>query len=657
MAGLFVLAALAALGLPRRAVSLGTLLLSGGGLAAALLALLTGQAGALTVPGGLPGGGAALALDALSAAMLLPVLASATACAACAPDDAGLAAPLLPAFIGCMVLALLAADGFTLVLGFEGMSLASWGLVLANHRDDGARPAALLLLGMAVLGGACLIPAMALLAPAGPALELGFATMRAAPLEGWAATAVLALALLGAGSTVGLAPLHLWVPLACPAAPAHVAALISGGMTKVALYVLVRILFDLCGPATPVWWGVPLLVVGAASAVLGALRTNAEADMKAVLAASTVGHSGLIAMGLGAALAARGVDLTSLAALALGGALLHALAHGLFKTLLFLVAGAVQHGAGTQRLSQLGGLIHRMPVTTAAALIGAASLAAVPLSAGFAGQWALLQAVLAAPRIGGLALQTLLAVTAAAMALAAALGAAAAVRLVGVAFLGRPRTAAAAVAHEAPRLVRLALAALGALTVLLGLLPGAALRLLDPAVQAMLGADLDGVGPLVVATDAGAPGYAAPGLALLLALCGGAVAWAVRARTVPGARRAPAWDCGLSAPPAGLPWGGPATQYSAGSLAQPLLRALGGPVLDARETVETPPPGDARPARHTATRRDPSEPFLHAPALRLRGWLSAAADQLSSMTVRQALNVMLASLVGLLALVAALRAA
>lgn len=662
MAGLFALAALSPV-LPRRAVPLGTLALAGAGLAAAFAALLTGQSAALALPVGLPGAGSRLALDALSAALLLPVLVSAAASAASvawAPEESGPTAPLLPLFVGCMALTLLAGDGFTLVLGFEGMSLASWGLVLANHRDDGARPAALLYLGMAVFGGACLIPAMALLAPAaGPfleqgALDLSFAAVRAAPPEGWKGTAVLALALLGAGSKAGLAPGHLWLPLAHPAAPSHVSALMSGGMTKVALYVLIRVLFDLCGPATPVWWGVPLLVMGAVSAVLGALRANAEADLKAVLAASTVENVGLIAVGLGAALLARGADLTSLAALALGGALLHALAHGTFKTLLFLVAGAVQHGAGTRRLSHLGGLIHRMPVTAAAALVGGASLAALPLSAGFAGEWVLFQGVLAAPRVGGLALQTGLAVTAASMALAAALAAAAAVRLIGVAFLGRPRTAAAAAALEAPRHVRAVLAGLAALSVALGLLPGPALRLLDPAVRAMLGADLDGAGLLAVATEAAVPGYAAPGLALLLALCGGAIVWAVRARTVPGARRAPAWDCGFGASSAE---GSPATQYGAGSMAQPLMRAFGGPVLDAREATETPPPGDTGPARHAATRRDPAEPFLHAPVLRMRERLSGAADQLGFMTVRQALNVVLAGLVGLLALVAALRAA
>ena len=108
-------------------------------------------------------------------------------------------------------------------------------------------------------------------------------------------TAILVLVLLGAGSKAGLAPLHVWLPLAHPAAPSHVSALMSGAMTKVAVYVVIRMLLDLCGPVQPLWWGVPLLVMGAASAVLGALRANLEPDLKTILASSTIENVGFIA--------------------------------------------------------------------------------------------------------------------------------------------------------------------------------------------------------------------------------------------------------------------------------------------------------------------------------------------------------------------------
>ena len=73
--------------------------------------------------------------------------------------------------------------------------------------------------------------------------------MRAPPPAPLVAALVLALALLGAGSKAGLVPLHVWLPLAHPAAPSHVSALMSGVMTKVAIYGFIRIVFDLLGPA------------------------------------------------------------------------------------------------------------------------------------------------------------------------------------------------------------------------------------------------------------------------------------------------------------------------------------------------------------------------------------------------------------------------
>ena len=75
--------------------------------------------------------------------------------------------------------------------------------------------------------------------------------------------AVLLLALLGAGSKAGLVPLHVWLPLAHPAAPSHVSALMSGVMTKVAVYGFVRIVFDLLGP--PAWWWGAVVLRSAAS--------------------------------------------------------------------------------------------------------------------------------------------------------------------------------------------------------------------------------------------------------------------------------------------------------------------------------------------------------------------------------------------------------
>ncbi len=363
-------------------------------------------------------------------------------------------------------------------------------------------------------------------------------------------------------------------------------ALLSQGMAALAVYASVRVLFDLCGPAVPGWWGLPLLALGAAGTVWGGLRANAADDLLAILAASRVGAIGLIAVGLGVALEARGSDLAPLAALALAGALLHAISYAVFDILLVLCADAVSRGAGTPALSQLGGLLRTMPGVGLGALAGAACLAGLPLTAGFTGRWLVVQSLLADQRLGGFWLQVAFALALAAVALGAALAAAAAVRLIGIGFLGRPRTPQAAAAEDAPRQVRLAMACLAACCLLIGLWPSAALALVQPALWRLLGTGMAGGGLVVISPQVNSPGYAAPGIAAVLAISAVAAA-AAMSRLASGnamrARRVPAWDGGRESVPPPMAFGDPATQYSAASagqaLLQTLLQTLGYPAL------------------------------------------------------------------------------
>nr|WP_268894131.1 proton-conducting transporter membrane subunit [Pseudoroseomonas coralli] len=549
-----------------------------------------------------------------------------------------------------MALTLLAADGFTLLLGFEAMSLASWAL-LAARRGEAERAAARLYLGFALFGAACLIPAVGLLA--GLTGDLSFAGMRAAPPQGWVAAMVMVLVLLGAGSKAGLVPLHGWLPVAHPVAPSHVSALMSGAMTKVALYVIARLALDLGGPAQPLGWGVPLLVLGAASALLGALRATQETDSKTLLACSTIENIGVVAMAFGLSAMLRAADLGPLAALAAGAALLHALGHALFKTLLFLAAGEVQHGAGARHLDRLGGLIHAMPVVAACALAGAAAAAALPPLAGFAGEWLLLQALLSAWRVGALGLQVLVAACTAVAALSAALGAVAMLRLWGLTFLGRPRTPRTLGAQDAHPVSRAALMGLAGLVAVVGLLPGALLALGAPAVARISGHDGVAEASLwLVGPSASGSGYRPLALAVVLALLLFGLVALVRHLSPGPAARGPVWDGGFIAPPAHLPFGDPATQASAAGFAQPLRRMLGTPLLAAREAVRRPPPGSTEAAQLESGFHDPVLPALLRPLLRLRDALAIAAERLRDLTIRQFLGLSFSTLVALLALLA-----
>jgi hydrogenase-4 component B len=666
--GVLVLLAAAAVPLGRHAraglvVHAGCLIASVGFAVVALAVLLGGEpveSGPL--PFGPPWAPAQLGLDGLSAwfLLLLGIAGSAASLFAMEGKAGGhplpaRALPPFPLFLAGMALTLAATDAFLLLLGFELMSFASWALVAAEHEKPENRAAARLYLVFAVLAGACLMPAFGLLA--GQAGALDFAAMRAAPPEGWRAAAVLLLGLLGAGAKAGLVPLHAWLPLAHPAAPSHVSALMSGAMTKIALYVLARLLLDLCGPAQPSWWGVPLLVLGAASALFGALRANLEDDSKTLLACSTIENVGFITLGLGLALAFRGADLGPLAALAAGAALLHALNHGVFKTGLFLMAGAVLHSAGSRRLDRLGGLIHAMPVTALAALIGVAAAASLPPLSGFASEWLLLQSLLAGWRVSDIGFQVLAAAAAAVAAMAAALAAAAMVRFFGLVFLGRPRSPRGAGAREAGRFERAAMLLPAGLTVLLGLFPGSVLGLAAPALQELVGPliRVPARGPWLAAGE-GMTGYAPLVIALLLALALGVTWLLVRRRSPAATARGPVWNCGFIDPPPHLPFGDPLTQPGAAGLAQPLRRMLGETLLQARESVDMPAPGETRPGRHAARFADPSDALLLGPAARLRDRIAGTAERMRHFTIRRCLSLSFATLVGMLALLAWLEA-
>ncbi len=520
------------------------------GLVLAVLALAGTWTDLVVVPLG-PTGGLHWACDALSAVFVLVLCAIG---AAAALDGRH---PLLPVAIGAMILTPFAADGFTLVLCF--------GLALVAAR--GADPRTRAGMEQAVCGVLCLVATVALLAPPGAVLDLRFATVRGASREGMQAVAILLLALLGAASQLA------W-PARAATQTEPAGALLAGGMAAVALYVLVRVLLDLCGPTIPGWWAAVLLALGAGATVLGGLRANAEDDLLAILDANRMGAAGLVVVGLGAALAARDADAPALAALALAGALLHAVGYALADALLALCAVTVARGAGTQALSRLGGLIRSMPGVTLGALVGAASLASLPLTAGFAGRWLVLQSLLALPQIGGIWQQAGFAAVLAAVALGTALAAAAAVRLVGVGFLGRPRTPRTAAAEEASLRVWLGFAGLAGLCVLLGVWPSLVLALIQPVVARLLEVDMVGH-LLVIPAQADGPGYAAPGIAALLVMSGALLARMARGMTRQGGQQVPPWDGGLDEPPPWLPFGDPASQYSAASASQALLQSLG----------------------------------------------------------------------------------
>src|SRR3569833_2422250 len=154
-------------------------------------------------------------------------------------------------------------------------------MVIAHHRAPENRRAGFVYLIMASISTLALLLALGLLAGADG--NYSFDAIRAGARTPFTAAIVLVLVLIGAGSKAGLVPLHAWLPLAHPAAPSHVSALMSGVMTKVAVYGFVRIAFDLLG-APAWWWSLPVLAIGGITAAMGVLYALMQHDLTRLLA-------------------------------------------------------------------------------------------------------------------------------------------------------------------------------------------------------------------------------------------------------------------------------------------------------------------------------------------------------------------------------------
>ena len=603
---------------------------------------------ALTLPVGLPWLGAHFRLDALAAFFLVVINLGGAAASLFAlgygrhEEAPGRVLPFYPAFLAGMNLVLLAADAFTFLFAWEFMSLSSWALVMAHHRRPGNAAAGYLYLLMASLGTLALLLAFGLLA--GPAGGYEFQAMRAAPPGPTAAAVVLVLALIGAGSKAGLVPLHVWLPLAHPAAPTHVSALMSGVMTKVAVYGFIRIVFDLLGPPAW-WWGALVPLLGGITAVMGVLYALMQEDLKRLLAYSTVENLGIVFIGLGLALAFEANQMTGAAALALTAALLHCFNHSLFKSLLFFGAGAVLNATGERNLERLGGLIHRMPRTAFAFLIGSAAISALPPFNGFVSEWLTFQAILLSPALPQWLLKFLVPAVGALLALSAALAGACFVKAFGIAFLGRPRSAVAAGAVETDRWSLTAMLSLAALCLLAGILPGYVIDALAPVSQALTTANLPRQEQLdwltIVPIAHSRSSYNGLLLFFFIALAAGLGAEVIHRFASSSVRRSAAWDCGFPDP-------SPATQYSGASFSQPLRRVFGAVVFRAREEVHMPPPGDARPARMEVRLHDLPWDALYAPVARGVDFIAGRLNRMQFLTIRGYLTLVFGALVALL---------
>ncbi|AQW87209.1 hydrogenase-4, component B [Campylobacter pinnipediorum subsp. caledonicus] len=297
-------------------------------------------------------------------------------------------ASLFSIFILSMLLVISANNVFCFIVLWELMTLVSSFLILVND-GKGTLKAVMIYLGIAQIGAFCITCGLLLLSYYANSTEFSdFANLNM-PLG--ASIVVFILFLIGFGSKAGMWPFHVWLPLAHPAAPSNVSALMSGVMIKVALFTLVK--FTLYLPLSP-YFGLTILALGAASSLFGVLYALCQHDYKALLAYHSVENIGIILLGLGTGIYGLSVNNATLAAIGFLAGCYHIVNHAIFKGLLFLCAGSVLHATHTRDMDVLGGLAKKMPWTAAGMFIGIMGIAALPPVNGFVSEWFTYQGML-----------------------------------------------------------------------------------------------------------------------------------------------------------------------------------------------------------------------------------------------------------------------
>ncbi len=581
-------------------------------IAALALPALWGSPQTAVLPIGLPGLPFHFRLDGLSAFFLMVLGGTAAGVSLFSAgyfrQSEGAAPGLLclqyHVFLAAMALVILADDAYAFMVMWETMALASFFLVITNHRLPEIRRAGYLYLLIAHVGALAILLCFGVLLASGG--EYTFANMRAQSLTPFWASVAFLLALAGFGAKAGLVPLHVWLPEAHPAAPSPVSALMSGVMLKTAVYGFLRVATDLL-PAPLWWWGVLVLALGLASAVLGVAFAAVQSEMKRLLAWSSIENVGLIFAGIGLALLFVAYRMPVVAALALTAALYHVASHAFFKSLLFVGTGAVLHATGERNLGRLGGLLRVMPWAGWACLVGALASAGLPPLGGFVSEWLLLQSFLFTPGLPNAFLNMLVPAVAAVIALVAALAGYVMVKFYGVIFLGRHREEKLAAARDAGSWERLGMAWLAAGCVALGLFPALGIELLAPVTERLVGARLPEAGGwLLVPVSAARASYGPLIFFAGVAACV-ALAWFLVRRFYHGrVRRAPPWDCGF-------PWQSARMQDTAEGFGQP-VRQIFEPLYRMRRTL--PSAFDAAP-RYAVEVGDHAWHALYLPLARL----------------------------------------
>ncbi len=387
----------------------------------------------------------------------------------------------LPWFVLAMAAVILSQTVWVFMTAWEIMAATSFLLVVSHHEEPGVIKAGYIYLVMSQISATAILAGLLLMAASLHSMDFSLWTARARFLPWGTKSGVFALLTLGFAIKSGIIPFHVWLPRAHPVAPAPVSSLMSGAMIKLGVFGIVQFLLMDLG-ATALVWPIVLLVLGAVSSLLGVLYALMEHDLKRLLAYHSIENVGIIFLGLG--VMGVGIDLhhPQLAVVGLVAALFHTLNHALYKSQLFLAAGAVEQHTGTLDAEHLGGLIRTIPGVALGFLLGSMAISALPPFNGFVSEWLTFRGLLSlATGFRGLWAASAMGL-ALVLATTSALAGMCFVKASGVTFLGQPRRPVAQI--PLGRSITAPILGLALISLALGVFPDPVVRVMgsiDPA--------------------------------------------------------------------------------------------------------------------------------------------------------------------------------
>ncbi|WP_136809919.1 proton-conducting transporter membrane subunit [Desulfosediminicola flagellatus] len=435
-----------------------------------------------------------------------------------------------------MVLVATADNIVSFALVWECMSLSSFFLVMHEYKKEATRKAGYIYFIFTQSGAMFIFAAMALAYSYTGSYD--FASFAEMPAN--IKVIVFFLAMVGFGSKAGIFPLHMWLPHAHPAAPSHISGVMSGVMIKMGIYGILRLYTIL--DVTELVFGQAVLSLGMISGVLGVVYALGKVDFKKILAYSSVENIGIILIGSGIGMIGIASGDMVMASFGFAGSLLHVLNHSLFKTLLFLGAGAVLQKTGTGNINKLGGILKRMPTTGKSFLVGSVSISGLPPFNGFISEFLIYYGAFHGLTLNGSSfLFVMLGIIS--LALIGGLAVSCFSRVVGLVFLGEPRSPEAAGVVESGSTITLPMIVLSCGCLVIGMFP-------EPFVQVVF----MGLKSIKVLIPVGAEEVAlvAGNLALAARVFMGVVLFSVVLRKLFYRRkqidRGPTWGCGFTQP-------------------------------------------------------------------------------------------------------------